>query len=81
MKEFKFMTKDELELMPEIERMVGENERKWLTGVARTTCVSMEARGEFPKRLRLGGKYVGWRLSEIQAWIKGEWKPEDSQTE
>ncbi|MDJ7445113.1 helix-turn-helix transcriptional regulator [Salmonella enterica] len=81
MKEFKFMSKNELELMPEIERMVAESERKWLTGIAKTTCLDMEKRGVFPKRLRLGGHVVGWRLSEIQAWIKREWKPEDSQTE
>lgn len=47
MKEFKFMTKDELELMPEIERMVREPERRWLTGLAESTCVAMEKRGDF----------------------------------
>lgn len=81
MKEFKFMTKDELELMPEIERMVRDSECKWLTGTSIDLRKGMEKRGEFPKRLRLGGRSVGWRLSEVQAWIKGEWKPEDSQTE
>lgn len=81
MKEFKFMTKSELELIPDIERVVRDGERKWLTGIVKTTCTGMEKRGEFPKRLHLGGKAIGWRLSEIQAWIKGEWKPEDSQTE
>ncbi|MBA3143517.1 AlpA family phage regulatory protein, partial [Salmonella enterica] len=29
----------------------------------------------------LGPRSIGWRLSDIQAWIKGEWKPEDSQQE
>lgn len=81
MKEFKFMTKDELELMPEIERMVREPECKWLTGISRSIRVDMEIKGEFPKRLHLSTKSIGWRLSDIQAWIKGEWKPEDSQTE
>ncbi|EAM9431639.1 AlpA family phage regulatory protein [Salmonella enterica] len=81
MKEFKFMTKDELELMPEIERMVREPERRWLTGLAESTCVAMEKRGDFPKRVHISNKSVAWKLSEIQAWIKGEWKPEDSQTE
>lgn len=81
MKEFKFMTKDELELIPDIERMVREGECAWLTGLHQRTRCDMEKRGEFPKRLRLGGHAVGWRLSEIQAWVKGEWKPEDSQTE
>ncbi|EAX7730678.1 AlpA family phage regulatory protein [Salmonella enterica] len=81
MKEFKFMTKDELELMPEIERVVREPECKWLTGTSLQVRARIEKAGEFPKRLHLGGRSVGWRLSEVQAWIKGEWKPEDSQTE
>ncbi|ELU9454140.1 AlpA family phage regulatory protein [Salmonella enterica] len=81
MKEFKFMTKDELELMPEIERMVREPECKWLTGVSRRVMLDMEKQGNFPKRLHLGPRSIGWHLSEIQAWIKGEWKPEDSQQE
>ncbi|EAN5736061.1 AlpA family phage regulatory protein [Salmonella enterica] len=81
MKEFKFMTKDELELMPDIERVVRDGECAWLTGLHQRTLRYMGERGEFPKRLRLGGKSVGWRLSEVQAWIKGEWKPEDSQQE
>ncbi|HFW3182511.1 TPA: helix-turn-helix transcriptional regulator [Salmonella enterica subsp. enterica serovar Java] len=81
MKEFKFMTKDELELMPDIERMVRDSECEWLTGLHRRTLCDMGKRGEFPKRLHLGPKSIGWRLSEVQAWIKGEWKPEDSQTE
>ncbi|ECO0852996.1 AlpA family phage regulatory protein [Salmonella enterica subsp. enterica serovar Newport] len=81
MKEFKFMTKDELELMPEIERMVREPECKWLTGISRKIRAGMEIKGEFPKRLHLSTRSIGWRLSEVQAWIKGEWKPEDSQTE
>ncbi|EOV0286476.1 helix-turn-helix transcriptional regulator [Salmonella enterica] len=81
MKEFKFMTRDELELMPDIERMVREVECAWLTGLHQRTRCDMEKRGEFPKRIHLGVKVVGWRLSEVQAWVKGEWNPEDSQTE
>ncbi|HGG6608001.1 TPA: helix-turn-helix transcriptional regulator [Salmonella enterica subsp. diarizonae serovar 50:k:z] len=83
MKEFKFMTKEELELMPDIERMVRDRECRWLTGMSVDLRTGMEKRGEFPKRVHLGGRSIGWRLSEVQAWIKGEWKPqpEDSQTE
>lgn len=81
MKEFKFMSKSELELMPDLERMIKEPECRWLSALSFNSRLRMEKRGEFPKRLHLGGKVVGWRLSEVQAWIKGEWKPEDSQTE
>ncbi|HIB1582441.1 TPA: helix-turn-helix transcriptional regulator [Salmonella enterica subsp. enterica serovar Muenchen] len=81
MKEFKFMTKGEIELMPDIERMIREKECAWLTGVSQKIRADMEIKGEFPKKLRLSAKSSGWRLSEVQAWIKGEWKPEDSQQE
>lgn len=81
MKEFKFMSKSELELMPDLERMIREPECAWLTGTSNKVRACMEIKGEFPKRLHLGPKSIGWRLSEVQAWIKGEWKPEDSQTE
>ena len=81
MKEFKFMSKSELELIPNLERMIREPECRWLSGLSLNSRSRMEKKSEFPKRLHLGGKTVGWRLSEVQAWIKGEWKPEDSQTE
>ncbi|ELR9968586.1 AlpA family phage regulatory protein, partial [Salmonella enterica] len=50
--------------MPDIEMMVREGECAWLTGLHQRTRYDMEKRNEFPKRLHLGGKSVGWRLSE-----------------
>jgi prophage regulatory protein len=31
----------------------------------------LEKAGKFPRRLQLGANRVGWRLSDIQAWIEG----------
>lgn len=81
MTEFKFMSKSELELMPEIDRMIRERECRWLTGISLSARTRMEKMGEFPQRLHLGGKAVGWRLSEVQAWIKGECPLKGSQAE
>ncbi|MDD8750192.1 helix-turn-helix transcriptional regulator [Escherichia coli] len=34
----------------------------------RTTRYMMEKEGSFPARRKLGGRAVGWLLSEVTAW-------------
>ncbi|WP_309145418.1 helix-turn-helix transcriptional regulator [Xenorhabdus yunnanensis] len=36
----------------------------------------LEKKGEFPAKITIGPQTKVYRLSEIQAWIKGTWKPE-----
>lgn len=50
------------------ERMIREGECRQLTGVCRTTRYMMEKEGKFPARRKLGGRAVGWLLSEVTAW-------------
>ncbi|WP_273875637.1 MULTISPECIES: helix-turn-helix transcriptional regulator [Serratia] len=50
------------------ERVIREQECRQLTGICRTTRYMMEKEGRFPARRKLGGRSVGWLLSEIQAW-------------
>lgn len=38
-------------------------------GQSRMTIWRLEKKGRFPKRINLGGRAVGWRLSDIQKWI------------
>jgi predicted DNA-binding transcriptional regulator AlpA len=40
-----------------------------ITGRSRTTIWRWEKAGQFPKRVQLGPHGIGWRASEIQAWI------------
>lgn len=42
-----------------------------ITGFSDVTIRGMEAAGSFPQRFKLnpGGKHVGWRESEVMAWI------------
>lgn len=40
------------------------------TGLSRSEIYRREALGEFPKRLSLGARSVGWLSDEIQAWIE-----------
>ena len=43
------------------------------TGLSKTTLYRLVNSGDFPQPVRLGGpnsRAVGWRLTEIQEWIK-----------
>ena len=37
--------------------------------VSNTTLLRWEARGRFPRRIRLAGTSVAWILSEIEDWL------------
>ena len=39
------------------------------TGLSRSTLYDMIASGTFPKPMRLGERAVGWRESQIAAWL------------
>lgn len=39
------------------------------TGCKRSHIYALEARGEFPKRVALGPRAVGWRESSVAAWL------------
>lgn len=54
------------------ERVIREVECRQLTGICRTTRYMMEREGKFPARRKLGGRAVGWLLSEIQVWQKSQ---------
>lgn len=50
-------------------RIIRENECRQITGLCRTTRYLMERDGKFPARRRLGGRSVGWILSEVNTWL------------
>ncbi|MBK5927989.1 AlpA family transcriptional regulator [Rhodobaculum claviforme] len=39
------------------------------TGLSRSTIYSLMAAGNFPVPIRLGVRAVGWRRSDVTAWI------------
>ncbi|ELZ1119596.1 AlpA family phage regulatory protein, partial [Escherichia coli] len=45
------------------------------TTLANSTRWKMEQAGKFPRRIKIGERAAGYRLSEVQAWIRGEWHP------
>lgn len=52
----------------ESERLVGEAERKRITGISRATWWRMERKGLTPSNRFKGGKSA-WLLSDLLAWI------------
>ena len=53
-------------MIPEIYRLP---EVIAICGLSRSTIYEMIGRGEFPAPVRLGARAVGWRRSDIEAWL------------
>ncbi|EOY8504254.1 helix-turn-helix transcriptional regulator [Enterobacter cloacae] len=60
------------------DRTIREPECRKLTGLCRTTRYLMEKEGAFPARRQLGGRAVGWLLSEVTAWQHSRRKASES---
>ena len=54
------------------ERFLRLPEVKHRTGLPRSTIYLYISRGLFPKSRRLGNRSVGWRESDIDAWIRNK---------
>lgn len=59
--------------MPGLEddRLIREAECASITGVSRATRWRWEREGVFPRRVRIGPNSIGWRYSELRAWLAG----------
>jgi len=53
-----------------VDRCVRERERRAITGVAPVTWWRWERAGLVPRRVRLGPKAVGWKMSQLQEWLQ-----------
>jgi prophage regulatory protein len=42
---------------------------KEMTGLSKSSIYAMEAAGKFPNRVSIGPRSVGWKRSEVLAWI------------
>ena len=40
-----------------------------VTGLSKATIYRLLARGEFPARVKLSPRCVGWRVAEVDAWL------------
>lgn len=68
--------KEDLQLMPDLDRMIREPECRAMTTLSNSTRWRMEQEGKFLKRIKIGPSAVAYRLSEIQAWVRREWVSE-----
>ena len=52
------------------ERILRRPDVEAQTGLSCSTIYDWMKRGEFPKPVALGSRMVGWRESEIEAWLE-----------
>lgn len=50
-------------------RIVTKRELRQIVPYSPQHILRLEKRGEFPKRIVIGARRVGWRLAEIEDWI------------
>lgn len=53
-----------------LDRILRRKSVEEVTALSRSTIYEMMAQGNFPKPVRLGKRAVGWRESDIAAWLE-----------
>ena len=51
-------------------RILRRTEVLFITGLATSTLYAKMHAGEFPSAIKLGRRAVGWKSSDIEAWIQ-----------
>jgi prophage regulatory protein len=52
------------------DRILRVPEVQSFTGVSRSALYSMLRRGEFPRPVKIGDRAIGWRQTDLEAWIE-----------
>jgi prophage regulatory protein len=52
------------------ERIIRKPELFEKVPLSDTTIWRLEKRGDFPRRMRIGGNAVGWLASEVDEWMR-----------
>ena len=55
--------------MPNIEQLISKKRLVEIVPFSAQHILRLEKQGKFPRRIKLGARRVGWRVSEIEAWI------------
>ena len=53
-------------------RIVTWREVRLMVPYTRQHVLRLEKRGKFPKRLKFGARRIGWKLTDIEAWIESK---------
>ncbi|MBI1416846.1 MAG: AlpA family phage regulatory protein [Limimaricola sp.] len=56
--------------MSELNPLIRRPEVERLTGLGRSQIYAMMSRGEFPRPVRISARSVGWRESDVAAWLE-----------
>ena len=64
-----------------VETILREPEVRRRTSLARSTRWALERDGLFPKRVKLTCRAVGWKESEVAAWIEARDRVGDTDRE
>ena len=51
-------------------RIVTRKELRLIVPYTTQHILRLEKRGEFPKRIRIGARRVGWYLAEVETWLE-----------
>lgn len=62
------------------ERILRIEEVTKMTGFGRSSLYLKEQAGDFPKRIKISAKSVGWLESEVNAWILAKIKESREKT-
>lgn len=54
---------------PQMDSILKLPEVTRITGIGRSNLYALIQRGEFPKPVKLSVRSVGWRQSEVNAWL------------
>ncbi len=52
------------------DRLIREPECRKITGLSRVSRWRLEQENEFPHRVQITSHSIGWRLSEVMAWLE-----------
>lgn len=53
----------------ELPRIISKKDLKLMIPFSPQHILRLEKQGRFPRRIQIGLRRVGWRLSDIEAWI------------
>ena len=64
------MTSQIISRKNEEDRIIRQPELLSLVGFSKSHLVRLEKSGQFPERIKLGDRRVGWSFNEVQEWVK-----------
>jgi prophage regulatory protein len=58
------------EFIAQSDRIIDQAELVHLVGISKSHLTRLEKCGQFPRRIKLGTRKVGWSLQEVKQWVE-----------